>query len=190
MVAIWPFLKWFARKNDFAILPFFGSFWKLKKIVYFKAYLSKTCNIYEILTLKLVILTNFWRKFGLYLAFFHFWWFGLFETTYGQIWPFNFFWTWQPCQVSHTEPKSYKAFHRFGQAKLAYSGSILGSSQFTLLPQLPPKMMLDLKVVKIDSKIYKSLHYYKSMTHSVCIWLSCHMVLECLIFRIYVENEF
>jgi len=44
-------------------------------------------------------------------------------------------------------------FHRFKQAKFAYSGSILGSSQFTLLPQLPLKTMLILKVVKIDSKI-------------------------------------
>jgi len=27
---------------------------------------------------------------------------------------------------------TYKAFHRFGQAKFAYGGWILGSSQFTL----------------------------------------------------------
>jgi len=46
----------------------------------------------------------------------------------------------------------------FGHAKFAYGGSILGSSQFTLLPQLPPKTMLDLKVVKIDLKIINSLH--------------------------------
>jgi len=44
-------------------------------------------------------------------------------------------------------------FHGFGQAKFDYGGSILGSSQFTLLPQLPLKTMLGLKVVKIDSKI-------------------------------------
>jgi len=30
----------------------------------------------------------------------------------------------------------YWAFHGFGQAKFAYGGSILGSSRFTLLPQL------------------------------------------------------
>jgi len=47
----------------------------------------------------------------------------------------------------------YRAFHRFGQAKFAFGGSILGFIQFTLQPQLPPKMMLYLKVVKIDSKI-------------------------------------
>jgi len=39
----------------------------------------------------------------------------------------------------------YRAFHRFGQAKFAYGGSILGSSQFALLPQLPLKMMLGKK---------------------------------------------
>jgi len=47
----------------------------------------------------------------------------------------------------------YRVFHGFGQAKFPDGGSILGSSQFTLLPQLPLKMMLGLKVVKIDSKI-------------------------------------
>jgi len=46
----------------------------------------------------------------------------------------------------------------FGQAKFSYGGSILGSSQIALLPQLPLKMTLNLKVVKIDSKIIISLH--------------------------------
>jgi hypothetical protein len=53
---------------------------------------------------------------------------------------------------------SYRAFHGFGQAKYAYGGSILGLSQFTLLPQLPPKTLLDFKVEKIDLKIIISLH--------------------------------
>jgi len=53
---------------------------------------------------------------------------------------------------------SYRAFHGFGQAKFAYGGSVLGSSQHTQLPQLPLKMMLNLKVVKIDSKVIISLH--------------------------------
>jgi len=47
------------------------------------------------------------------------------------------------------------------EAKFAYSGSILGSSQFTLLHQLPLKMMLSLKSlkrVKIGSKIFSSIH--------------------------------
>jgi len=48
---------------------------------------------------------------------------------------------------------SYKAFQGFGQAKFTYSGSILGSRQFTLLPHLHLKMMLDLKVVKTNPKI-------------------------------------
>ena len=46
-------------------------------------------------------------------------------------------------------------FHRFGQAKFAYGGSILGSSQYTLLPQLPLKMMLNLSVVQID---FENIH--------------------------------
>jgi hypothetical protein len=41
-------------------------------------------------------------------------------------------------------------FHGFGQAKFAYGGSILGSSQLTVLPQLTSKMMLSLKVLKLD----------------------------------------
>jgi len=52
----------------------------------------------------------------------------------------------------------YRAFHRFGQAKFPDGGSVLGSNQFSILPpQLPLKMMLRLKVVKIDSKISNSL---------------------------------
>ncbi len=47
----------------------------------------------------------------------------------------------------------YRTFHGFGQAKFAYGGSNLGSSRFTILAQLLLKMMLVLKVVKIDSKI-------------------------------------
>jgi len=45
---------------------------------------------------------------------------------------------------------TYKAFHKFWQDKFAYGGSILGSSQFTLLPQLPVKMMHGVKGVKIE----------------------------------------
>jgi len=42
-----------------------------------------------------------------------------------------------------------------GQPK--FDGSVLCSSQFTLLPQLPLKATLDLKVEKIDTKIIISL---------------------------------
>jgi len=48
---------------------------------------------------------------------------------------------------------NYIAFHRLGQAKFAYGGLILGSRYFTLLPQLTLKMMLNLKIVKINWKI-------------------------------------
>jgi len=74
-VAIWPFLKLFSR-NKMAI---FGLFW---------TNLSKFQKFYEILNFNLIILAN--------LAIFHFSGFGLFETTYGQIWPFLIFWTWEP----------------------------------------------------------------------------------------------
>jgi len=48
-------------------------------------------------------------------------------------------------------------FHGFGQVKFAYGGSVLGSSQFTVLPQLTLKTMIGLKEVTIDSKISNSL---------------------------------
>jgi len=41
----------------------------------------------------------------------------------------------------------YRVFHRFGHAKFPDDGSIIDSSQFSILPQLPPKMLLDSKVV-------------------------------------------
>ncbi len=50
---------------------------------------------------------------------------------------------------SHTV--RHRAFHRFRQAKFPDGVLVLGSSQFTPLPQLPLKMMLSLKVVKINS---------------------------------------
>jgi len=53
--------------------------------------------------------------------------------------------------------KTYRAFHGFWQARFPDGGSVLGSSQFCILPQLPLKTMLDLKVVKIDSKISNSI---------------------------------
>jgi hypothetical protein len=39
------------------------------------------------------------------------------------------------------------AFQGFGQAKFPDGGLVLGSSQFSILPQLPPKILLNLKVV-------------------------------------------
>jgi len=49
------------------------------------------------------------------------------------------------------------AFHRFGQAKFPDGGLILGLSKFSILPQLPPKILLDSKVVHINPKIIISL---------------------------------
>ncbi len=45
----------------------------------------------------------------------------------------------------------YRTFHRFGQAKFPDGGLVLNSSQFSILPQLPLKIMLSLKVVKLNS---------------------------------------
>jgi hypothetical protein len=52
---------------------------------------------------------------------------------------------------------NYSVFHGFGQAKFDNGGSILSSSQFSLLPQLPQKMKLTSKAVKIKTKIIGSL---------------------------------
>ena len=45
------------------------------------------------------------------------------------------------------------AFRGFGQAKILHRGSVLDSSQFLILPQLPQKIMQASKVIKINSKI-------------------------------------
>jgi len=59
----------------------------------------------------------------------------------------------------------YRAFHRFGQAKFPDGGSALGSSQFSILPQLHQKTMLASKGVKIDSKTNNSNCSSKPVTH-------------------------
>jgi len=48
-------------------------------------------------------------------------------------------------------------FYRFGQAKCSDGGLVLGSSQFSIMPQLPPKIVLDSKGVKFYKKINISL---------------------------------
>ncbi len=63
--------------------------------------------------------------------------------------------------------KSYRVFHGFWQAKFSDGGSVLGSSQFLILPQLPPKILLDSKVLKINPKIIIWFRLSKSMTHFV-----------------------
>jgi len=54
---------------------------------------------------------------------------------------------------SQVETQSNRALHGFGQAKFSDGGSVLGSSQFSILPQLPPNILLDSKVVKLNPKI-------------------------------------
>jgi hypothetical protein len=51
----------------------------------------------------------------------------------------------------------YSVFQGFSKAEFAKGGSILGLSQFSILPQLAQKMKLASKVVKIDPKIIISL---------------------------------
>jgi hypothetical protein len=45
--------------------------------------------------------------------------------------------------------QAYRVFHGFWQAKFAYGGLVF-KTIYILLPKLPLKMMLILKVVKID----------------------------------------
>jgi hypothetical protein len=47
----------------------------------------------------------------------------------------------------------YSVFQEFSKAKSANDGSISSLSQFLILPQLPQKIELASKVVKVDSKI-------------------------------------
>jgi hypothetical protein len=51
----------------------------------------------------------------------------------------------------------YSVFQGFSKAKSANDGSILSLSQFLILPQLPQKIKLTSKLVKVDSKIIISL---------------------------------
>jgi len=44
----------------------------------------------------------------------------------------------------------YRVYHGFGQAKFPLGGLVLGSSQFSLLPQLLQKTILNSKEVQLD----------------------------------------
>jgi hypothetical protein len=61
----------------------------------------------------------------------------------------------------------YSVFHQFRQAKFAYGGYILSSSQFLLLTQLALKKTLAIKVVKIDTEKINSLPGSKSVKQTV-----------------------
>jgi len=41
-----------------------------------------------------------------------------------------------------------EGFHGFGQAKFPDGGSVFGLSQFSILPQLPPKVLLNSKLTQ------------------------------------------
>jgi len=56
------------------------------------------------------------------------------------------------------------------QSKFPDDGLVLGSSQFSILPQLPPKILLNSEVVKIDPKIIISVWYFKFVTHPLCLF--------------------
>ncbi len=81
----------------------------------------------------------------------------------------------------------YRAVHRFWQAKFPYGGLILGSSRFSILPQLPLKILLDSKVVKIDPKIVISLHKSKSVTHSVDRMEFLHFIYFIYVSLMFIE---
>ena len=77
-------------------LAYFLAFLKVdENSTFYGLFYEKLETYYEILKFVLVTLTNFQRKFGLYMAFLNFWGFGLFKTLYTLIWPFSYFWTWQ-----------------------------------------------------------------------------------------------
>jgi len=60
-------------------------------------------------------------------------------------------------------------FNGFGQANFLKGGLVLGLSQFSILPQPPPKIMLNSEVVKIIPKIIVLIRQSKSVTNSVQI---------------------
>ncbi len=89
----------------------------------------------------------------------------------------------------------YSVFHQFRQAKLANGGSILSSSQFLILSQLPQKMKLVSKVVKIDPKIIVSLPEIE-ICETHCISTSFYLDLHswhksnCLLSRVWTVLGF
>ncbi len=87
-----------------------------------------------------------------------------FVTLSSHIAEWRFYWLSLFSSVQHpwlskdTQQVSYySVFQGFSKAKSANGGSILSLSQFLILPQLPQKIKLVSKVVKVDSKIIISL---------------------------------
>jgi len=65
-----------------------------------------------------------------------------------------------------TDNQSCRAFHRFGQAKFAYGGSVLGSSHaiYTTAPAVFKNDTRFKSMVEIDSKMIISIPLSKSLT--------------------------
>ncbi len=89
---------------------------------------------------------------------------------------------------------SHRVFHRFRQAKIDNDGSILSSILFLLLSQLPQKMKLASKMVKINSKYWLANNDQNPWSETHCnipvfifydiIWF--YLLLH--IFRIVISN--
>ena len=62
-----------------------------------------------------------------------------------------------------------KDLNKLNLVNLAYGGLVLGSSQFTLLSEMPQKMMPTSKVVKNDSKVIILLRQSKSMSDKLSL---------------------
>jgi hypothetical protein len=61
------------------------------------------------------------------------------------------------CVRERERKREYSVFQGFRKAKSANGGSILSSSQFLILPQMPQEIKLASKVVIVDSKIIVSI---------------------------------
>ena len=68
-----------------------------------------------------------------------------------------------------------KDWDKLNLIKISNDSKVLGSSQFSLLPQLPHITTLALKVVKNDSKIVILILKSKSVTHSEDTFIEVHM---------------
>ncbi len=112
----------------------------------------------------------------------------------------TYFWGWRVIQLMKWVPvfeiartvarfasslklNHYSVFHQFRQDKFVYRGLILSSSSYLLLPHLPQKIKLALKVVKIDTKIIIS----KSRSKSVKLFIVCPN-LYCTLFMIRIHK--
>jgi hypothetical protein len=69
-------------------------------------------------------------------------------------------------------------FPRLRQAKFDYGGTILSSSIFSPLPQLPQKMGLALKVDTMDSKIITIATLIFNQTFALCQHLPVYSLLS------------